>query len=360
MRVMQMTTNDNNSNIKDERETRLTGTMDDVRYAYRLLLGREPDSEGLKHYCALLDGGQTDPEAIARSIIESPEFSEKNGVLNKLDHGERPPPDLVILCCQACTKVQLETPAFRYWATQLRERPGMLHRKLWEWCFITQALYERGMLMEGRIGLGFAVGTEPLTGLFAKMGCSIVASDVGEETASKAGWVDTNQHANGSAKLNQRGLCPSEEFLDRVSFREVDMREVPRDLYGFDFLWSSCVLEHLGSLRAGEDYVVNAMSCLRDGGIAVHTTEFNCDSDVETVETGASVVYRRRDLLALAERLRKDGYQVASFNFDLGTSDADRHVEEPPFQGTPQLKLRIGKYAATSFGMIITKGPGGG
>ena len=335
--------------------SQLLATVDDVRHAYRLLLGREPDSEGFRHYCDRLERERLDPEAIARCFIESPEFGKKHGVLIKLDTGECPPPGVVMLHCQACTQAQLESPAFRYWATQLGEMPGMLHRKLWEWCFITQALYERGMLREGCRGLGFAVGNEPLTGLFAKLGCSIVASDVGEEIARREGWVDTNQHATGFAQLNQRGLCPPNEFEDRVRFREVDMRAIPEDLRRFDFLWSSCALEHLGSLQAGADYVRAAMDCLREGGVAVHTTELNCDSDVETVEVGGSVIYRRHDLLTLADMLQKEGHQVSQFDFDLGTSDADRHVEDPPYQSSPQLKLRLGPYASTSFGLIVQK-----
>lgn len=335
----------------------LKATRDDVRYAYRLLLGREPDPEGFRHYCERLEREGLDPEGIAKCLIGSPEFVTQHGILTKLrlDDGTRPPSGVVMLRCQACTQAQLESPAFRYWASQLGEVPGMLHRKLWEWCFITQALYERGMLMEGHRGLGFAVGNEPLTGLFAKLGCSIVASDVGEEIARKEGWVDTHQHAKDPAQLNRRGLCPPQEFAERVQFREVDMRAIPHDLRGFDFLWSSCALEHLGSLQGGADYVREAMACLREGGIAVHTTELNCDSDFETTEVGGSVIYRKRDLLALAEALEKEDHQVAPFDFDLGTSDADRHVEEPPYQGSPQLKLRLGAYASTSFGLIVQK-----
>lgn len=333
----------------------LKATNDDIRYAYRLLLGREPDAEGFRHYCQRLEREGLDPEGIAKCLLGSAEFSKKHGVLGKLDTGSCPPLGVVMLRCQACTQSQLESPAFRYWASQLGEMPGMLHRKLWEWCFITQALYERGMLMQGCRGLGFAVGNEPLTGLFAKLGCSIVATDVGEEIARREGWVDTHQHASGPAQLNQRGLCPTEEFDKRAKFQEVDMRAIPRALGGFDFLWSSCALEHLGSLQAGADYVLAAMDCLRDGGVAVHTTELNCDSDVDTIAVGGSVVYRKRDLLVLAEALQKQGHRVEPFDFDLGATDADRHVEEPPYLGTPQLKLRLGPYASTSFGLIIQK-----
>lgn len=333
----------------------LKATADDVRHAYRILLGREPDGDGFQHYCNIVERDAPTPEAIADSLMDSTEFRERRGVLTKVDAGCLPQAGVVTLVCQACTQDQIESSTFRHWAAQLREKPGGLHRKLWEWCYITQVLFERGLLERGRRGLAFAVGTEPLSALYAKLGCSVTASDIGEDIARSAGWVTTNQHASGLAQLNQRGLCPSDDFSDRVRFREVDMRAIPTDLGDFDFLWSSCAMEHLGSLQNGVDFVIDAMKCLRDGGVAVHTTELNCDSDRDTIETGGSVVYRKRDLLALADRLRTLGHSVARFDFDLGNSPADKYVDEPPYRGRTHLKLRLGGYASTSFGLIITK-----
>ena len=59
----------------------------------------------------------------------------------------------------------------------------MLHRKMWEWLFIAEALRERGMLAAGRSGLGFGVGQEPLVALFAAAGCDVVATDQPHESA---------------------------------------------------------------------------------------------------------------------------------------------------------------------------------
>ena len=50
-----------------------------------------------------------------------------------------------------CTQAQMESPAFRRWSERLRVRHG-LHRKLWEHCFIAQALEERNMLGAARRG----------------------------------------------------------------------------------------------------------------------------------------------------------------------------------------------------------------
>lgn len=329
----------------------MRATIEDVRHAYRLFLGREPDEQGIESHARLIDSG-IEVTDLARGFFGTPEFISATGCLVKVD-ATQPPHSACGLRCQACTRHQIESASFLYWAKRLGTRPGGLHRKAWEWCFITQALWERGKLAPSRKGLGFAVGNEPLTSLYASMGCDVLATDLDGANAAASGWVESNQHASGVDQLNASGICPREEFAHRVRFRSVDMNSIPGDLRGFDFLWSSCALEHLGSLTHGVEFVVRAMECLAPGGVAVHTTEINCDSDEHTIETGGSVIYRRRDLLALAERLEQRGYHVEPMDFHLGDTAADAHVDDEPYT-TTHLKLRIGPFASTSFGLIVS------
>ena len=98
--------------------------------------------------------------------------------------------------------------------------------------------------------------------------------------------------------------------MRHVRYRAVDMNAIPDDLRDFDFTWSSCALEHLGSLDAGAAFVLRQMACLRPGGTAVHTTEYVVSSDTDTVEKGGTVLYRRRDIEALAEQLRAAGHEI--------------------------------------------------
>lgn len=252
-----------------------------------------------------------------------------------------------------CSQEQLESQPFRQWCARLGEA-HRLHRKLWEWCYIAQALDERGMLQPGRRGLGFGVGREPLVPLFASFGCEVVASDMAEEQARKVGWTDTNQHAADVDVLNAAGLCPPEEFRRRVSRRVVDMNAIPRDLGGFDFTWSSCSFEHVGSIAKGKRFVRNQMRCLRPGGVAVHTTEFNVVSDTETLDHEVTVIFRRCDLLDVARRLRADGHHL-DLDFTLGTDVADRYVDAPPYRNDLHLRLKIMQYTSTSIGLIVEK-----
>jgi SAM-dependent methyltransferase len=267
-----------------------------------------------------------------------------------------------MLRSQLCSAESLRSPELRAWADRLRPmwddgRDVMLHRKMWEWLFISEALRERGMLAPGRVGLGFGVGQEPLVALFAADGADIVATDQPHEAAVASGWTASAvEWAGGLEQLNPHGLCPDEEFERRVRFRPVDMNAIPDDLRGFDFTWSSCALEHLGTLGAGADFVAAQMECLRPGGVAVHTTEYLVGSDEETVEAGGTVFYRRRDIEALVERLRRAGHAI-DVDFTLGAAPEDLHVDVPPYTDV-HLRTRLGDYETTSLALVITKGSG--
>jgi SAM-dependent methyltransferase len=247
----------------------------------------------------------------------------------------------------------MESADFRRWCERLGH-PFGLHRKFWEHCYIAQALHERGMLRPGRRGLGFGVGKEPLAACFASMGCRVVATDLAEDRAVATGWADGRQHANSLAALNEQGLCDPESFRELVSFRFVDMNAIPDDLRGFDFTWSSCSFEHVGSIDLGMRFVAEMLRRLRPGGVAVHTTEFNLSSDEETLSEGPTVLFRRRDILAMADRLAADGYRI-DLDLDPGDGPADRVVDVPPYRHDPHLKLRLDRFVSTSIGLIIEK-----
>ncbi len=269
-----------------------------------------------------------------------------------------------MLRSQLCSAESLRSPALRAWADRLRplwrtsgedRRDVMLHRKMWEWLFIAEALRERGMLAPGRRGLGFGVGQEPLVALFAADGPDIVATDQPHDDAVASGWTESEvEWAGGLENLNTSGLCPDDDFARRVRYRDVDMNAIPADLRGFDFTWSSCAIEHLGTLAAGADFVLAQMDCLAPGGVAVHTTEFLVSSEDETVEAGGTVFYRRRDIEALAERLRRAGHAI-DVDFTQGTTPEDLHVDVPPYTDV-HLRTLLAGYVTTSIGLVVTKG----
>jgi SAM-dependent methyltransferase len=259
-----------------------------------------------------------------------------------------------------CREGHYRLPLFRWWCECLREVPRY-HRKLWEFVYICQVLHEHGMLAAGMRGVGFGVGREPLAALFASRGAEIVATDMEADAAREAGWLQSAQHAGAELEaLNDRGICAAERFNAAVSYRSVDMNAIPDDLIGFDFCWSSCACEHLGSIDSGLAFLRGSMKVLRPGGVAVHTTEYNLSSDERTVDSGPTVLFRQRDLVALETALKGDGHAVAPFDFQTGREPVERYVDLPPYCGEPHLRMRpragFAKFATTSIGMVVVKG----
>jgi len=257
-----------------------------------------------------------------------------------------------------CRQESFDQPFFSYWIDRLALQPAY-HRKIWEHVFICQALWERGLLEPGSRGLGFGVGREPLAAYFGSQGCDILATDLAPETAESTGWTASAQHAAGLETVWFPHLCARPDFEARVHFRTCDMNAIPDDIEGYDFCWSACALEHLGSIDAGLAFIERSLGCLKPGGWAVHTTEFNLSSDSDTLSTGGTVLFRRQDFQRLAERLAAQGHVMAPLDFDPGFAPLDRYIDIPPYTDAPHLKLALEGYATTSFGLIIQKGPVG-
>lgn len=257
----------------------------------------------------------------------------------------------------ACREADFREPWFSYWTVTLGE-VLRYHRKLWEFVFVCQVLHERGLLAPGSRGLGFGVGGEPLSALFVGRGCEITATDMAPEEAEAAGWSQSAQHAAGKETLRRPHLCDDALFDAGVAFRNVDMNHIPDDLTGYDFCWSACALEHLGSIELGLVFVQRSVETLKPGGWAVHTTELNVTSNDETVDDMGTVLFRRRDMDELVRRLRVDGHEVVPFDYDAGDGPVDRYIDMAPYRAEPHLKLALEGFATTSFGLMVRRGGG--
>jgi len=272
------------------------------------------------------------------------------------------------LSSKPTTQADVESPWFAYWCHELRIAPAY-HRKLWEYAFVLQVLHERGRLREGLRGLGFGCGEEPLPSYLASRDVEVTVTDLDPARARGRGWMETGQHASSLSKAHKPELVSRERFEARVQLEYVDMNDIPAALHGaYDFCWSICAFEHLGSIEGGLRFVENAMRTLRPGGVAVHTTEFNYLSEEETVEDGPTVLFLRRHLVELKRRLEAAGHRVGPLDFDSGDGLLDRYVDLPPYawsagpaqalaQGVGHLKLAVGRFPSTCFGLVVERAP---
>ncbi|MDX1923865.1 MAG: methyltransferase domain-containing protein [Rickettsiaceae bacterium] len=277
--------------------------------------------------------------------INSEIFANKD-IEPKLDESQ-------MLMSQIATESQFSTPLYKKWCDEIKENPKY-HRKQWEFVYILQALNERGMISKGKKGVGFGVGEEPMPAIFAKNGVEVLATDLNQEDAKAAGWVDTAQHLSSKEILNKKQIAPQDLFDSLVSIRDLDMNAIPEDIKDYDFTWSSCALEHLGSIENGLKFIENSLKTLKPGGIAVHTTEYNLTSNEDTLSTGGTVIFRKKDIQDLVKRLTDNGHEVY-VNYNPGNGKLDKHIDLPPYKHDDHIKLQLNKYVTTSIGLIIRK-----
>ena len=262
-----------------------------------------------------------------------------------------------MLTSMVCRYEHFLTPWYQEWSRRMGFA-GHIHRKAWEWCAIAQALGERDMLRSGRVGCGFAVGKEPLPSLFASTGVKITATDAPPSEEGGSSW--TNQYASSLEDIYVPAILCEELFRQNVEFQYADMRDpgtFPDRQY--DFVWSCCAFEHLGTLETGRRFVLDSADrLLKPGGVAIHTTEFNISSDDDTVEEGRDVIYRRRDLDRISTSLRRVACGMVPVDYDLGLLPEDLNYDYPPYytHGRQHIKLLSGDYVVTSIMIIIQKG----
>ena len=234
--------------------------------------------------------------------------------------------------------------------------PLAFHRKVWEWVFILHHAVRTGAIGPGKRALGFGVGSEPLPATFAAMGAIVTATDAPADICIAKGWRDGGSYTSKVHELFRPGVVDRDTFDRNVTFAECDMAQIPPQFTGYDFCWSSCSFEHLGTLAAGLEFVEASIErTLKPGGIACHTTEFNLSSDDETVEAGPTVLYRKRDILKLIDVLQQRGHSVEPFSIAPDTHVLDSYVDTPPYDASPQLKLSLLGYVSTSVGLVIRR-----
>jgi SAM-dependent methyltransferase len=264
------------------------------------------------------------------------------------------------------TQADIESQWTEYWCERLRIAP-LYHRKIWELCYVLQVLSEHGMLVPGKRGIGFGCGEEPLPSLLASLAIRVTVTDLPPDDAKARGWIDTSQHSSNLQKSFKDQLCTRSDFDRNVELRYVDMTKIPRDLdEQYDFCWSICALEHLGSIRAGQDFVANSIRTLKPGGIAVHTTEFNFVHEDTTIDDWPTVLFRRRDLMMIRDRISAAGCEIPPIDLDVGANVLDRFIDIPPYPHQPEylgvgleprahLKASIDGFPATCVGLFALR-----
>lgn len=255
-----------------------------------------------------------------------------------------------------CSAIDFFHPIYKKICNQIAQTP-CTHRKQWEFVFIIYQLYKSRVLFFGSRGLGFGVGAEPLASFFASLGNKITATDAPKEIACRDGWIKGQQFSGFLDKVYIPEILSKEYFEKQVKFQPCDMNNIDPKLKEFDFCWSSCCFEHLGSLDAGIDFVINSVEkTLRVGGIACHTTEYNLSSNDETLNSETLAIYRKQDIEKLIRLLRDRGHFVSELLISPALHTLDKHIDIPPYRQEIHIKLKLAEYVCTSLGIVVQRG----
>ena len=252
-----------------------------------------------------------------------------------------------------CRMEDMQHPRYQKLCREALHKDPVLHRKEWEFIYIIEKLKINNCLIRGSRGLGFGVGTEPLTSYFVSQGCEILATDAPEDLAEE-GWKQTAQHASLIDHLWHPNIVDEQTFRKNCSFKPLDMNnytEIPKD---FNFHWSSCVIEHLGGIQKAHDFILESAQRLAPGGIGVHTTEFNLSSDRDTVDQPGTCILRGSDINRILESLRKSNIEFDTIVFDPGQHPYNYHVDAPPYSEV-HLRVQLEQFTATSIGLVVRK-----
>ncbi len=273
------------------------------------------------------------------------------------------------LTSKLCTQGDMDSEWFYYWCNELKIQP-IYHRKIWEYAFVCQALREFTNWSGSLQGIGFGCGEEPIPSLLAKNKHFVTVTDLSPEAAAAKGWIDTAQHTSFLDQVFVKEIVEKSEFDNQVRLEYLDMNEIPDSVKDYDYCWSICALEHLGNIDKGLEFIKNSLGALKSGGVAVHTTEYNVYSDDQTIESGDTVIFRKKDFLRLFSELESLGHKVMAVNWDAGTQPLDRYIDIPPYgltekwldsaqwiedNGAGHLKLEHGDLVTTCIGLIVIK-----
>lgn len=151
---------------------------------------------------------------------------------------------------------------------ELEELPRF-HRKQWEFAMIYYILEKQGLLSEDKIGLSVGGGYERVLYSIARKIKHLTVTDIYEMGTT---W-DTARTDSPEELIKQR--MPFSVDLKKLCVMNMDMRDLKFDDKSFDFCYSSCSIEHIGTYEDFVKHLDEVWRVLKESGIYVFTTEFH-------------------------------------------------------------------------------------
>lgn len=246
-------------------------------------------------------------------------------------------PTLADPVTQIATVAQLREPVAGGWMSRLRPKgnSGVEH---WRKVYTLQVLRRYGMLEQGARGLGFEPSPSGVPAALAALQTGVVAAF----PARPGPPLDIGKLKRD---LGTRAPCSKAVFDESVEARVDSWRRIPEDLVNFDFLWSSRANEQLYSVAAAAQFVEDAMTCLRPGGLAVHTMSYDLAPGGRSTPSSERILLQQGDVERIALLLVSRGHEVAQFKIaadePIFAAGANHGVERRTMVGLIARKARL-------------------
>jgi SAM-dependent methyltransferase len=241
-----------------------------VGHCYRVLLGRQPDDEGVAFYVGHLRARQ--PRGwVVRTLGTSREFNDRWAGLS--DTGT-PPVDVQL--CELANPAKWDNPAWLDILLSYRVIPDhkeAMHRKGYEFTQLAFGLRQLGVLQDGARVLSVGAGHEAPAFWLANHAGRVIATDL------YAGAWQSVGACEGSARVLQRpeDFAPFPYRADRLAFMRMDGRRLGFRDATFDIAYSLSSIEHFGGILGASDAVREMARVLKPGGVLALATEWCID-----------------------------------------------------------------------------------
>lgn len=241
----------------------------------------------------------------------------------------------------------------------------VLHRKQWEFGMIFLTLKKAQMLEDNKRGLSMGSGKEVLLYAVARQVKHLNVTDL---YSTESLW-ECAKTTDPDEFIRKNKPFPVEE--DKISAQRMDMRHLAFADCAFDFAYSSCAFEHIGTDDDFLQHLNEVYRVLKDGGVYVLTTEFTCEK--ETVPIPNNYIFSAEHL----DRVIGASKFVPESRFDARLSEQSANfpmpgrVDDLSYRGDvdfgrtlasacviPHVQLLSGKHHVTSCLLVLKKSQG--
>lgn len=242
----------------------------------------------------------------------------------------------------------------------LQEVPRF-HRKQWEFATIFLMLQKLGLLTDGKTGLSMGGGKELLLYAIARQVKKLIITDLYDPSTE---W-DCARTGDPDEFIKMNKPFPVDD--SRLQALRMDMRQLEFKDETFDFCYSSCAIEHIGSDTDFRQHLQEACRVLKPGGIYVLTTEFQFDDQLirdthnyvfplpylkNLIHESSFKVYNDISLDLSAHKMN---YPLPGNFMKLSYFGNEQHFSVPFLREYPHILLLRGKYPFTSILLILQK-----